>query len=76
MELLKESLLILWYDEENCSEEDNVGFTSWKFALETKKATVDSPLSKGLTRYEKILWKCSLEYENLFNINCHHSTVM
>ena len=47
----------------------------WKFPI------FDSSDSKSLTRYQKILWICSLGYKNLLNFawhstkfyNCHHA---
>ena len=81
MSLMK-VILLHWYSDEKiifrmikwnlASKNDS---KLWKFPI------FDSSDSKSLTRYQKILWICSLKCENLLNFtwhsmkfhNCHHA---
>ena len=82
MYLIK-SVLLDWYSDKKiifrmirwnlASKNDS---ELWKFPI------FDSSDSKSLTRYQKILWVCSLGYKNLLNFawhsmkfhNCHHAS--
>ena len=46
-----------------------MGFAYWKLSLKTKISLFWQPSTKGLTRYQKILWECSFRCKSLLNFN-------